>query len=173
MSVQVLIDNSLILGSIILAILTVRTLKDRSVAAATAFFLIFPSMLVFLNMWGHTVAVLVTNIKRFERGTFQYNFHFYGLMLLGFTGIVISGLAIHYAKKLVRGYRRYKTTLYTIHFIMAALFFPVGFINPLGFLPVMAAVVSAATLRLASRKKALAACRRRVAARIAVPAGAE
>lgn len=173
MSVQVLIDNSLILVSIILAILSVRTLKDRSVAAATAFFLIFPSMLVFLNMWGHTVAVLVTNMKRFEKGTFQYSFHFYGLMLLGFTGIVVSGLAIHYAKKLARGYRRYKSTLYTIHLITAALFFPVGFINPLGFLPVLAAVVSTVTIRLASRKKALAACRRRVAARIAVPAGAE
>lgn len=167
------IDNLLILVSLVLSIITVRTLKDRSVAVLTAFFLIFPSLLVFLNMWGHTVAVLVTNIRRFARGSFQYNFHFYGLMLLGVTGIMISGLAIHYAKKLAQGYRRYKRTLYTIHLIMAALFFPAGFINPLGFLPVMAAIVSAVTIRLAGRRKALIASRRRVAARIVAPAPAE
>lgn len=173
MDAQAWIDNSLVLVSLILAIITVRTLKDRSVALATAFFLIFPSMLVFLNMWAHTVAVLIANIKRFGRGTFHYSFHFYGLLLLGFTGIMVSGLAIHYSKKLAQGYRRYKSTLYTIHLIMAAIFLPVGFINPLGFLPVMAAVVSAVTIRLAGRKKALAASRRRLAARIVTPAHAE
>ncbi|HEY1113652.1 MAG TPA: hypothetical protein VGE66_08815 [Chitinophagaceae bacterium] len=173
MPAEVWIDNSLLLVSILVAIVTVRSLRDRSVAFITGFFLIFPSILVFLNMWAHTVAVLVTNYQRYGKGTFQFSFHFYGLLLLGFTGIMVSGLAIHYAKKLARGYRRYKSTLYTVHFILATLFFPVGFINPLGFLPVLAAIVSTVTLRLASRKKALAACRRRVAARIAVPAGAE
>jgi hypothetical protein len=173
MDAQVWIDNSLILVSIILAIITVRTMQDRSVALVTAFFLLFPPMLVFLNMWGHTVAVLIANIRRFERGTFHYSFHFYALMLLGFTGIAVSGLAIHYSKKLAQGYRRYKRTLYTIHLIMAALFFPVGFINPLGFLPVLAAIMSSVTIRLSGRKKALAASRRRVAARIAIPAHAE
>lgn len=173
MPAQVWIDNSLVVVSIILAIVTVRTLKDRSAAAVTAFFLIFPSMLVFMNMWAHTVAVLITNIRRFGKGTFQYSFHFYGLMLLGATGIVISGLAIHYSKKLALGYRRYKPTLYTLHFFIAALFFPVGFINPLGFLPVMAAIVSAVTIKRSGRKKALAASRRRVAARIATPVPAE
>lgn len=154
MPAEVWIDNSLILVSILLGLITVRTLKDRTTAAVAAFFLFFPAWLVFMNMWAHTVAVLITAYKRYTKGTFQYSFHFYGLMLLGLVGITISGLAIHYGKKVARGYRRYKGTLYTLHLLIAALFLPVGFINPLGFLPVMAAIVSMLTLRLSGRKKA-------------------
>lgn len=156
MPAEVWIDNSLVLVSIILAVVTIRTLKDRAVAPVTGFFLIFPAMLVFLNMWAHTVAVALTAYQRYGKGTFHYNFHFYALMLLGFTGIGVSGLAIHYAKKLAQGYRRNKAALYTLHGIIIALFLPVGFINPLGFLPVMAAIVTMMTIRLTRRKKVLA-----------------
>ena len=157
MSAQAWIDSSLLLVSFLLAILTVRLLKARVLSVINGFFLIFPAMLVFLNMWGHTTAVLIVNYQRYQKGTFHYSFVFYGLLLLGFAGILISGLIIHYSKKLARGYHRYRTTLYTLHLVLLILFLPVGFINPIGFLPVMAAVASMITIALTRRRRTLKA----------------
>ena len=155
MPAEVLIDNSLLIVSIILASITVRTLKGRVVSLLAGFFLIFPSMLVFLNMWAHTVAVLIVNYQRYQKGTFQYSFIFYGLLLLGFAGILVSGLIIHYSKKLVQGQSFNKSTIYKLHLIITTIFLPVGFINPLGFLPVLAAIVSIATILLSRKRRQL------------------
>jgi hypothetical protein len=153
MGAEVWIDNALLIISAILSIITVRTLKGRIVSLVNGFFLLFPAMLVFLNMWAHTVAVLIVNYQRYQKGTFQYSFIFYGLLLLGFVGILVSGLIIHYSKKLARGYHRYKSTLYILHLITMTLFLPVGFINPLGFLPVMAGIVSIVTIQLTRKSR--------------------
>lgn len=153
MDAQFWIDNSLIVVSLLLAIVTLRSLKHRAVGAIAAFFFLFPPILVFLNMWGHTVAVSITAYKRYAKGTFQYSFHFYGLLLMGLVGIVVSGLIIHYSKKLAQGHRRYKSTVYTLHLIIAALFIPVGFINPLGFMPTLAAILSSVAIALSARRR--------------------
>jgi hypothetical protein len=153
MGAEVWIDNGLLIVSALLSFISVRTLKGRIVSLVNGFFLLFPAMLVFLNMWAHTIAVLVVNYQRYQKGTFQYSFIFYALLLLGFVGILVSGLIIHYSKKLVRGYHRYKNTLYILHLVTMTLFLPVGFINPLGFLPVMAAIVSIVTILLTKKSR--------------------
>src|SRR5215204_761070 len=148
MDAQFWIDNSLLIISALLSIVTLRTLKDRIVSPVNGFFLLFPPMLVFMNMWGHSIAVLVVNYQRYQKGTFQYSFIFYGLLLLGFMGLGVSGYIIHYTKKLVRGYHRYKTTVIVLDLVMMTLFLPVVFINPLGFLPVIAGIISIVTILL-------------------------
>jgi hypothetical protein len=143
---QVFIDNSLILLSLICAIIVTKALKQRKTGPFFSTLLLFPSLLIFLNMWAHTVAVIITNIKRFNAGTFQYNFTVYSYLLFGFTFIVLSGFSIHYSKKYIQGEATQILGIYLLNLLTAILFIPVGFINPIGFLPVLASIFSSLVL---------------------------
>lgn len=150
---QPLIDNSLLALAFITAILMVRSNSGRRFPLLSSFFLLFAPLVIFFNMWAHTVAVLIVNYKRYVSGTFEYSFHFYSLVLFGVVFIIISGMNIDYARKLINGHQAYKTKLHSLNVITGLLFLPVFFINPLGLLPVIASVISSLTLVLAKIKQ--------------------
>ena len=100
---QALIDNSLLGSAFILALLITRFTRQRKAGSIASFFLLFAPLIVFLNMWAHTVAVSIVNIERFQAGTFQYAFSFYALILLGIVFIVVSGVNIDCARKIIKG----------------------------------------------------------------------
>jgi hypothetical protein len=143
---QVLIDNSLIGLAILITIVMIRAARNKQVSFTYAFFLLFPSLLIFLNMWAHTVAVIIVNIKWYLAGTFHYDFAFYSLLLFGFTFIYLSGLLVHYCRQRIRGNRGVIKRLVLLNVLIAILFLPVGFLNPIGFLPVIAAFLSIVTI---------------------------
>lgn len=143
-----LIDNLLLATACLIALLLTRFLKDRQTGLAAAFFLLFPPLLVFLNMWAHTIAVVVVNYKRYLSGSFQYSFRFYSLLLFGVVFLVVSGLNLAQAKKLIRGDASRKTILHWLNGGTAVLFLPLAAINPIALLPVLASVVSSITVLL-------------------------
>jgi hypothetical protein len=143
---QVLIDNSLLVSAFIIAILVVRFTADRKAGAVGSFFLLFSPLVIFLNMWAHTVAVLIVNYKRYTAGTFKFGFGFYSLILLGVVFIVVSGINIHLARKRVKGDVSHVRSIHWLNFATAVLFLPVVFINPIASLPVLASLASSITL---------------------------
>jgi len=143
---QTLIDNSLIVLSILGAIAIAKYSKKRQASFVFSFFIIFPPLLVFLNMWAHTIAVLVLNVQRWLAGTFRFTFLFYSQILFGLVFIFLSGITIHYSRKRMEGDEKQFRTILLLNAITAVLFLPVGFLNPIGFLPVIAAVLSTITL---------------------------
>jgi hypothetical protein len=144
---QALIDNSLLGSAFILALLITRFTRQRKAGSIASFFLLFAPLIVFLNMWAHTVAVSIVNIKRFQAGNFQYTFSFYALLLLGIVFIVVSGFNLDCSRKIIRGDLRQKSKIYWLNLATAMLFLPLIFINPIASLPVLAAIVSSLTLR--------------------------
>lgn len=149
---QPLIDNLLLLGAFISAVLIVKPSRGRRMHLLPSFFLLFAPFIIFLNMWAHTFAVLIVNYKRYLSGTFEYGFHFYSLILFGIVFIGVSGIQIHYTRKLISGHQAHKRKIHTLNIITASLFLPLFFVNPLGLLPVIASVISSLTLVLAKVK---------------------
>ena len=143
---QALIDIILLLSSIIIAFVVTKRLRRRKASPFFSTFLLFPPLLVFLNMWAHTVAIAVINIKRYVAGNFHYNFTVYSHLLFGLVFILLSGAAIHYSKKYLLGEIEQKRSVHLLNLATAILLIPVGFINPIGFLPVLAAIFSSMTL---------------------------
>jgi hypothetical protein len=97
-------------------------------------------------MWAHLIAVSAMNLKRYAAGTFQYNFTVYSHLLFGVVFLLLSGFTIHCSRKYLVGNRSQKQIIYLLNLATALLFLPVGFINPIGFLPVMASVFSSLVL---------------------------
>ena len=145
---QALIDNSILVSSFIIAILIVLFSRNRTAGAIGSFFLLFAPLVIFLNMWAHTVAVLIVNYKRYAAGTFRFGFSFYSLLLLGVVFIMVSGINIHLARKRIRGEHSHVRLMHWLNFVTAMVFLPVVFINPIASLPVMASLASSITLRL-------------------------
>lgn len=139
---QVLIDNSLLALAALAAVLLVRFSPARTGGAVFSFFLLFPPLVVFANMWAHTVAVAIVNFQRYAAGTFQYSFTVYSLLLFGVVFIVLSGMNLHYSRRYMEGVLRHKRTILWLNGATALGFLPVVFLNPLGALPVIASVVS-------------------------------
>jgi hypothetical protein len=79
-------------------------------------------------------------------GAFHYTFAFYSLLLFGFTFIYLSGILIHYCRQRISGDRGVQKRLVLLNGLMAVSFLPVGFLNPIGFLPVIAAFISIVTI---------------------------
>jgi hypothetical protein len=145
---QVYIDNALIGLSIIGAAVVSKCMRGRITGLLFSSLLLIPPLLVFLNMWAHCIAVTVVNIRRYNAGNFQYSFSFYSLLLFGLVFIVLSGTTIHLTKQYICGQRRQKRFVHLLNAITAVLFLPVGFINPIGFLPVICSLVSSSALFL-------------------------
>jgi hypothetical protein len=145
---QAIIDNSLLLVSLIVAVIITRFTKQRSAGAASSFFLLFSPLVIFLNMWAHTVAVVIVNIKRYQAGNFQYTFHFYSLLLFGIVFILVSGVNISLARKVIKGDVPGKKRILWLNLATAVLFLPLMFINPIALLPVICSIVSSVTLWL-------------------------
>ena len=143
---QAYIDNALIGLSIIGASAISLCLRRRMTGFLFSSLLLFPPLLVFLNMWAHSIAVTVVNIQRNQAGNFQYSFSFYSLLLFGLVFIVLSGTAIHFTRLYVCGQRRQKKYIYVANALTAVLILPVGFLNPIGFLPVICSIVSSLAL---------------------------
>src|SRR5918993_986072 len=143
---QALIDNSLLAAAFILALLITHFTRKRKAGSIASFFLLFAPLIVFLNMWAHTIAVSIVNIQRFQAGNFQYTFSFYGLLLLGIVFIVVSGFNIGCARKVIKGEMGQKSKIHWLNLATALLFLPLIFINPISSLPVIAAIVSSLTL---------------------------
>ncbi|HEV7331072.1 MAG TPA: hypothetical protein VGN63_08545 [Flavisolibacter sp.] len=143
---QDFIDITLLLSSIIIAGIVTRSLRRRKAGPVFSTLLLFPPLLVFLNMWAHTVAVTVVNVKRYVAGSFHYSFTVYSHLLFGIVFILLSGASIHCSKKYLLGDRYQKRSIYLLNLATAVLFLPVGFINPIGFLPVLATLFSSITL---------------------------
>ena len=143
---ELLIDNALLVISFLIAIIIIRMAKKRKTGIFYSFFLLFPALLVFLNMWAHTFAVIIVNFKRYQAGSFHYNFLFYSHLLFGLVFILLSGVLIHFSRGRIEGQRNLQKPILIVNGIMAVLFLPVGFINPLGFLPVISAILSSATI---------------------------
>lgn len=143
---QAYIDNALIGLSIIGASAISLCLRRRMTGFLFSSILLCPPLLVFLNMWAHFIAVVVVNIQRNNAGSFQYSFSFYSLLLFGLVFIVLSGIAIHFTRLYVCGQRRQKRFIYFTNGITAVLILPVGFLNPIGFLPLICSIVSSLAL---------------------------
>ncbi|HZF63301.1 MAG TPA: hypothetical protein VEZ55_02390 [Chitinophagaceae bacterium] len=143
---QALIDSTLLLSAAIVALLIVRFTKQRTTGAFSAFFLLFSPLVVFLNMWAHTVAVALVNYKRLQAGGFQYNFSFYGLMLLGVVFIVVSGINISCSRKRIKGNVEQAKNILWLNGATALLFLPLFPLNPIALLPVFASFVSTISL---------------------------
>ena len=143
---HMIIDNALLAGAFITAIVVTRYTKHRKAGAVASFFLLFAPLIVFLNMWAHTVAVLLVNIQRYLAGSFHYNFTFYGLLLFGIVFIVVSGYQIHCARLRIKGDVSQKSKIIKLNLLTAVFFLPVVFINPISLLPVLAAIVSTITV---------------------------
>jgi hypothetical protein len=143
---QAYIDNGLIALAIIFAAIVSICLRRRITGFLFSTFLLVPPLLVFLNMWAHTVAVTVVNIRRYQTGSFQYSFSFYSHILFGLVFIVLSGTAIHFTRQYICGQRKQKRFIHLLNAATSILFIPVGFLNPIGFLPVIASFVSTLTL---------------------------
>ena len=150
---QALIDNSILAASFIAAFLLVKFNAKRKSGAVASFLLVFAPLVIFLNMWGHTVAVLIVNYKRYVGGVFQYNFNFYALILFGVVFILVSGINIDRARKLINGDVSQKSTLHWLNSITALLFLPMVFLNPIASLPVIASALSSGTLFVAKDAK--------------------
>ena len=134
---QLIIDNSLLAVSLITAFITSKLLKERKAGLLLSVLLLFAPLLVFLNMWAHTVAFSAMNIRRMQAGSFQYSFTVYSHFLFGISFITLSGIAIHCTKKYLQGNVQHRRNIFLLNLALSVLFLPVGFINPLGFLPVL------------------------------------
>jgi hypothetical protein len=145
---QVLIDNTLLAAALIIALLITRNTAAKKVSATAAFFLLFAPLIVFLNMWAHTIAVSIVNYQRYQAGSFQYSFSFYGLLLFGVVFIVVSGINISCARKRIKGDRSQNRTILWLNAGTALMFLPLFPINPIALLPVLASAVSTITLLL-------------------------
>jgi hypothetical protein len=143
---HMLIDNALLAAAFITAIVVTRYTKERKAGAVSSFFLLFAPLIVFLNMWAHTVAVLVVNIQRHLAGRFHYSFTFYGLILFGVVFIVVSGYQIHCARLRIMGDANQRSAILKLNALTSVFFLPVVFINPISLLPVLAAIVSTVTV---------------------------
>jgi hypothetical protein len=145
---QPLIDNTLLASACILALLITRFTKERKAGGVSSFFLLFAPLVIFLNMWAHTVAVSIVNIKRFHAGGFNYSFSFYSLLLFGIVFIIVSGFNIDCARKRIKGDMSQKPKILWLNLATTLLFLPLMFINPIALLPVLASVVSSVVLWL-------------------------
>jgi hypothetical protein len=141
-----IIDNALLASAFITALVITRFTKDRKAGAVASFFLLFAPLIVFLNMWAHTVAVLVVNVQRYFAGSFHYSFTFYSLLLFGIVFIVVSGYQIHCARLRIKGDASQKSKIIKLNVLTSVFFIPVVFINPISLLPVLAAIVSSITV---------------------------
>jgi fructose-specific phosphotransferase system IIC component len=81
-----------------------------------------------------------------QNGTFHYNFSVYSLFLFGIVFIVLSGFTIHAVKKYLRGELNERRNIFILNLLTIVFFLPVGFINPIGFLPVLASTFSSILL---------------------------
>ncbi len=143
---QTIIDISLISLSLITAVIFSNYMKQRRTGMLYATFLLFPPLLVFLNMWAHTVAVSVLNIRRIQAGAFQYNFTVYSHFLFGIVFIIVSGISIHCVRKFLTGEMKQRRNIFLSNIFMFLFFLPVGLINPIRFLPVLASIFSSFVL---------------------------
>ena len=143
---QVLIDNCLIVLSIVTAILISRFLKRRKAGVVFSTLILFPPLLVFLNMWAHTIVISILNVKRYQAGSFHYNFTVYSQLLFGIVFIFLSGATIHFSKKYISGLANQKRNIYLANLATTIFFLPVGFITPIGFLPVLTSIFSSTIL---------------------------
>lgn len=150
---QVIIDNTLLAIAGITALLITRFTKERKTPVVGSFFLLFSPLIIFLNMWAHSIAVLIVNYDRYQSGNFQFNFHFYSLLLLGVVFIIVSGINISCARKHIKGDQTQKPLMLWINAATALLFLPLIFINPISLLPVLASIVSTITLFLLKTAK--------------------
>lgn len=141
-----LIDNSILAAAALTALLLVRFGRHRKVGAWASFLLLFAPLVTFLNMWAHTVAVLMVQYARYRAGSFQYNFNCYGLLLLGIVFIVVSGINIDGVRKRIRGDVGTQALLYWLNLATALLFLPLMPLNPIALLPVLGSLLSSLTL---------------------------
>jgi hypothetical protein len=145
---HVIIDNALLALACVSAILITRFSKGRKAEGVSSFFLLFSPLVVFLNMWAHTVAVSIVNIKRYQAGSFHYSFSFYSLLLFGIVFIIVSGFNIDCSRKIIKGDMRQKPKILWFNLATALLFLPMMFFNPIALLPVLASIVSSVALWL-------------------------
>ncbi|GAA4341863.1 hypothetical protein [Flaviaesturariibacter amylovorans] len=143
---QALIDNTLLSLACLCALAITWTTKRRRAGNLPSFLLLFAALVVFLNMWAHCIAVALVNWNRYRSGIFYYTFAFYGQLLLGVVAILVSGFNIHHVRRHIKGLPRQRPVLYGLNAATAALFLPVIPLNPIGALPVLAAVLSTGTL---------------------------
>ncbi|CAA9531213.1 MAG: hypothetical protein AVDCRST_MAG96-3573 [uncultured Segetibacter sp.] len=143
-----IIDASLLVAAFITAVLITRFSKKRKTGAISSFFLLFSPLIIFVNMFAHTIAVSIVNYKRYVAGTFQYNFSFYSLLLFGIVFMMVSGINISCAYKRIKGDMSQKSGILWLNGGTAILFLPLMPINPIALLPVIASVISSATLLL-------------------------
>jgi hypothetical protein len=145
---HLIIDNALLALACLLALLITRFTKKRKAGGVSSFFLLFAPLIIFLNMWAHTVAVSIVNIKRVQAGSFQYSFSFYSMLLFGIVFIISSGFTIDCTRKIIKGDMGQKPKILWLNLATALLFLPMMFINPIALLPVLASIVSSVTLWL-------------------------
>jgi hypothetical protein len=145
---QSLIDNSILVLSVVIAAFVVRYSTRRIAPAVGAFFILFSPLVIFVNMWAHLLAVSIMNYQRYKAGFFQYDFRFYGLMLLGVVFIVVSGINIHLARKRIKGEMLHVRFMHWLNLGTAVLFIPAIPLNPISTLPVIASAASSLTLLL-------------------------
>ena len=139
---QEIIDNTLLATSLICSIVVTKSMRKRKADLMFSTLLLFPPLLIFLNMWAHTIAVSVLNARRLLANSFEFNFTVYSHYLFGISFIFLSGFTIHFTKKYLSGYTGKKKNILLLNCLTFVLFLPVGFINPIGFLPVIAVIFS-------------------------------
>lgn len=143
---QPLIDNAILATAFITAILMVKYGHERKMHAIRAFLLLFSPLVIFYNMWGHTVAVTSVYYQRYVLGTFDPGFHFYSVAMLGIVFIIISGMNIHVAKKIIQGNEYVRFKIHILNAITAFYFSWFIVVNPISLLPVLCSLVSSGVL---------------------------
>jgi hypothetical protein len=143
---QIVIDNTLLIAALLCSFAVSFLLKKRKTGVVFAGLLLFPPLLIFLNMWAHTTAVAVANIRRFNAGQFQYTFTVYSHFLFGVVFIALSGFTIHLSKKYITGFIEYKRNILVANLVTSLFFVPLILINPIGALPVIASIFSSVLL---------------------------
>ena len=104
-----------------------------------------------LNWIGHSLGVLYVNIPAIINGTFMYTFYFYSLMFMGVVFMLLSFLQLNLIKKMSeQGTSPYKA-LKRVSALIIILSLPIIPLNPIGALPVIAAVVILTTIAITKK----------------------
>ncbi|MBC5772611.1 hypothetical protein H8S95_00920 [Pontibacter sp. KCTC 32443] len=115
------------------------------------FLMVFAGFWCLFNWLGHTIAVLIFNIKTMQVGTFVYSYHFYSLLLMGIAFAIFSGYQLNQIRLLSRGEKVYRQ-LKQVSFLIMALSLPIFPLNPIGLLPVISSILILVTAA-ATRKQ--------------------
>jgi hypothetical protein len=102
--------------------------------------------------FGHLFEISYHAIERAAAGTFEYNFRFYSLMLMGMVLLTLSVYLLNYIGDLFRAVPgSLRNIIRTVLFIVVASA-PAGFFTPIAYVPSIACTISMLALPFAIKR---------------------